>query len=70
MTFVLAGVIGGENEPIESRQFKKEENGVNAAGIFGSGGRRKNASETISTTTPDPNMIYGKTIIEIENYVP
>lgn len=58
---ILAGVIGGEDEPIESRQFNDN---TDAAGIFGVTGKRKNESQYPSTestaTSKSPNVLYGE----------
>lgn len=67
----LAGTIGSEPEPIESRQFGSKDK-LATAGIFGSGGKGKqNDTEYPSTPQPpgstvpphppttDENMIYG-----------
>lgn len=51
-----AGVIGGEDEPIESRQFNEN---TNSAGIFsGTGGKRRNESQYPAQKSPQ--MVYGK----------
>lgn len=47
----IGGTIGSEPEPIESRQFGKDN--VNAAGVFGSGGNRRQ-NDTLSSTPQPP----------------
>lgn len=53
-----AGVFRREPEPIESRKFGDVENKMNAAGVFGAGGRGKAVNETVIVTTED-NLLYG-----------
>lgn len=71
--FALAGTIGSEPEPIESRQFSSKDK-IATAGIFGSGSKGKH-NDTGYPPTPQPpgstvpfhppttdeNMIYGIT---------
>lgn len=47
----IGGTIVSEPEPIESRQFGKDN--VNAAGVFGSGGKRRQ-NDTYSSTPQPP----------------
>lgn len=70
----IGGTIGSEPEPIESRQFNDKDN-VNAAGVFGSGGKRRQNGTYPSTPQPpgstvppnppttDENLIYGKKLL-------
>lgn len=71
LTVILAGTIGNELEPIESRQFSSKDK-LATAGIFGSGSKDKQNDTYPSTPQPpgstvpplppttDENTIYGK----------
>lgn len=68
---ILAGTIGSDPEPIESRQFSSKDK-LATAGIFGSGSKDKQNDTYPSTPQPpgstvpplppttDENTIYGK----------
>lgn len=64
--YYSAGVIAGEDEPIESRQFNDK---TNAAGIFGVTGKRKNESQTVETTSKSPNVLYGEFSFRNSNFM-